>query len=504
VSAAAFQGESLTCRVCWLTLAKTAGFAFSLALPLLLVRRMNPEQYGLYKQVFLVVTTAMIVLPLGFQMSAYYFLPLKPGRRRETVANIMLFNASVGLLAFIGLFCYPSLLVVIFRGPQLLPYAPWIGVAILFWITGAFLETAPIANQEIHAATVIIVGVQATRALIFIAAAAWYGTVRALIYAAILHGMIQTVVLLFYLESRFRGFWHSFDMATLRSQLLYALPLGSAGLLLIVETDFHSYFIARQFSPAIFAVYMVGTFQLPLIGLLQEAANSVLIGRVSILQQQRQTRAILVLTARAARKLASVYFPLYAFLLVAGRELIQLLFTNQYAESWPIFAVNLTLLPLNVLLLDPLFRAYQSERLFLLRLRIGVVAALTIALSLWTHRLGLLGTISLVVAAGAFERALSAIHFGCLLGVTRRDISGLRDLGSLAFASLLAALVAALFRSLLGSATPLAVLVISGTIFGAVYLTSIHFLHVLSPGERARVRDAVARYLPRPLRYELE
>jgi O-antigen/teichoic acid export membrane protein len=498
------RNESLTWRAGWLTLAKTAGFAFSLALPLLLVRRMDPEQYGLYKQVFLVVTTAMIVLPLGFQMSAYYFLPLKPGRQREIIANIMLFNVAAGLLAFLALLCYPSLLVVIFRGPQLLPYAPWIGVAILFWITGAFLETAPIANQEIQAATIIIVGVQATRALVFIAAAAWYGTVRALIYAAILHGMIQTVVLLVYLESRFRGFWHSFDKATLRSQLLYAVPLGSAGLLLIVETDFHSYFIARQFSPAIFAVYMVGTFQLPLIGLLQEAANSVLIGRVSILQQQQQPRKIILLTARAARKLASVYFPLYAFLLIAGRELIQLLFTNQYAESWPIFAVNLTLLPLNVLLLDPLFRAYQSERFFLLRLRIAVVAALMIALSLWTRRLGLLGVISLVVAAGVVERTLAALHFGRLLGLTRRDIFLLRDFGKLGLASLVAALVAAPSRSLLGSATPLAVLVMSGTIFGAVYLAAIHLLRVLSPDERAHFKDAVARYLPRPLRYELE
>jgi O-antigen/teichoic acid export membrane protein len=501
---AASKSESLTWRVCWLTVAKTAGFAFSLALPLLLVRRMDPEQYGLYKQVFLVVTTAMIVLPLGFQMSAYYFLPLKPDKQRETVANIMLFNAAAGLLAFIGLLCYPSLLVVIFRGPQLLQYAPWIGVATLFWITGAFLETAPIANQEIQAATIIIVGVQATRALVFIAAAACYGTVRALIYAAILHGMIQTVVLLVYLESRFRGFWHCFDMATLRSQLLYAVPLGSAGLLLIVETDFHSYFIARQFSPAIFAVYMVGTFQLPLIGLLQEAANSVLIGRVSILQQQRQNREIVLLTARAARKLASVYFPLYAFLLVAGRELIQLLFTNQYAESWPIFAVNLTLLPLNVLLLDPLFRAYQSERLFLLQLRIGIVAALLIALSLWTRQFGLLGVISLVVAAGVLERALAAIHFGRLLGVTRRDIFLLRDLGKLGLASLLAALAAAASRPLLASATPFALWVISGTIFAVVYLTVVHLQRVLSPDELAHVRDAVARYLPRPLRYELE
>src|SRR5450755_2463259 len=67
--------ESLAWRVSWLTFAKTAGFAFSIALPLLLVRRMDREQYGLYKQAFLIVTTAMTVLPLGVPMSAFYFLP---------------------------------------------------------------------------------------------------------------------------------------------------------------------------------------------------------------------------------------------------------------------------------------------------------------------------------------------------------------------------------------------------------------------------------------------
>ena len=498
------KSESLTWSVCWLTFAKTAGFAFSVALPLLLVRRMDQEQYGLYKQVFLVVTTAMVVLPMGFQMSAYYFLALKPERQRETVANIMFFHTAVGLFACLALICRPSLLCLVFNGPQLLPYAPWIGVAVLFWITGAFLETAPIANQEIHAASIIIVGIQITRALVFVGAAICWGSVRALIYAAILHGVIQTAVLLVYLKSRFSGFWRTFDPATLRSQLRYAIPLGSAGLLLIAETDFHSYFVARQFSPAIFAVYMVGTFQLPLIGLLQEAANSVLIARISVLQQRRETSEIIGLLARAARKLASVYFPLYAFLLVTGRELIQLLFTSQYAESWPLFAANLTLLPLNVLLLDPLFRAYQSERLFLLRLRIGIVGALMIALSLWTRRLGLLGVISLVAAAGVAERVLAAIHFGRLLGVVRRDIFLLRDVGKLAFASLFAGFIAAACRPLLGGAPPLSIVALLAAIFAAVYLGFVHLLRVLAPDEQARIRDTVARYLPRPLRYELE
>jgi cyclase len=41
-----WRRESLTWRVSWLTFAKTLGFVFSLALPLILVRRMDSEQYG--------------------------------------------------------------------------------------------------------------------------------------------------------------------------------------------------------------------------------------------------------------------------------------------------------------------------------------------------------------------------------------------------------------------------------------------------------------------------
>ena len=100
--------RTLTWRVSWLTFAKTAGFAFSIALPLLLVRRLDREQYGLYKQAFLVVTTAMIVLPMGVPMSAFYFLPREPTRRRETVLNIVLFHSAVGALACGALVLDPS------------------------------------------------------------------------------------------------------------------------------------------------------------------------------------------------------------------------------------------------------------------------------------------------------------------------------------------------------------------------------------------------------------
>jgi O-antigen/teichoic acid export membrane protein len=259
-------------------------------------------------------------------------------------------------------------------------------------------------------------------------------------------------------------------LSILRDQLSYAIPLGAAGILMIVQTDLHNYFVANHFGPALFAVYSLGTLQLPLMGLLQEAANSVLITRVSILQQHGEHREIILLLARAARKLAAVYFPVYVFLMLAGREFIRVMFTARFADSWPIFAVNLTLLPLGIVLLDPLFRAYQRERYFLLRLRLALAVVLIATLWLFTARLGLLGVIAVVVAIAVFERAVMAIHFARLLGVTGRDMSLLRDVGQLALAALGAGAVAELVRWSLARESALTVLVGCAAAFAAVYL----------------------------------
>ena len=344
------KSESLTSRASWLTFAKTVGFTFSVVLPLLVARRMDPEQVGVYKQVFLIVGTSMNLLPLAFHMSAYYFFPREHDRQRETVLNILLVLTLVGSLACCALFLYPQILTALFYKPELLQYSRLIGITILLWIVGAFLESVPIANDEIRLATAFIISTQATRAIVFVTAAAVYGTVRSLIYAAIIQGAIQTAVLIWYLASRFPGFWHTFDWAMLHRQLSYAVPLGAAAVLYAMQTDLHNYFVSNRFTPALFAVYSFGTLQIPLMALIQEATNTVLIAKVSFLQQQNETREIIFLTARAARKLAAVYFPVYALLIVVGPEFIRFLFTNRYAASWPIFAVNLTMLPASILL----------------------------------------------------------------------------------------------------------------------------------------------------------
>ena len=101
-----------------------------------------------------------MVLPLGFAMSAYYFLPREPERRQETVLNILIYYMVVGGLACGALLVWPVLLAIIFHQPGLTGYSHLIGLVILLLIVSQALEIIPIANGEMRLASAMIMGVR--------------------------------------------------------------------------------------------------------------------------------------------------------------------------------------------------------------------------------------------------------------------------------------------------------------------------------------------------------
>jgi O-antigen/teichoic acid export membrane protein len=477
-------------------LAKTIAFAFNVALPMLLVRRLDKTQFGVYRQLFLIIGTSVTVLPLGFAMSAWYFLPREPDRQQETVWNILIYNTVFGSLACGAFLLWPGLLDLIFGQHGLTGYSPLIGVVALLWIVSQALEIIPIAHGEMKLASVMIMSVQLTRTAIYLAAVIGFGSVRALVWAAVVQGCLQTGVLWWYLQSRFGNFWRRFDGSLMRSQLSYAVPLGLAGILYTVQTDLHSYFVSHRLGPEVYAIYSMGTMDVPLMTTLQEATNAVLIPRVSYLQLIDDTREIVLLLARATRKLAAVYFPAYALLAVVAPDLISFFFTRSYLPSVPVFRINLTLLLLTVLLQDPLFRAYRSQRYFLIRLRVVLSVLLVAGLYFGTSLFGPVGAISAVVLITVAERIVTAIRFGRILGVGRKDIVLLVDIGKLALAAAASGLVTEGVRLLLRDAKPLLVLIVCGTIFSLVYLCVVLLAGVLTPEEKGLVRRKIAVLLP--------
>lgn len=505
----AHRDSSLTVSGLSLALAKALALALSFALPLLLVRRLAQGEFGLYKQVVLVVNTAVAILPLGFATSAPYFFSRFPTKRAQVVLNILLVYMFVAAVVCLTIAGFPNTLAVLFNANDLADYAPSIGLVILLWVGSSFFELIAIAHHDLRRAKLYIVTAQLAKTLLFFGAALLFGSLRALINAALVFGVLQTAALLVYLRSRFPGFWRVADWHVMRAQLAYALPLGVAGLLYAFQMDLHQYVVANRFGPAAFAIYAIGSFQLPIVGILNESFGSVMIPRVAYLRTIDAVRPIVLLLARMMRNLAMLYLPLTVFLLVTGREFVTVLFTAQYLASWPIFLVNLVLIPLGILACacDAVFRAHPEHLHFLVKSRIVLIVFLAGGLAVGTRYFGLVGAAGAVVGVNVIERLIVAFKAGSVLGVSRYDLPLLKDIGKLTLAAASAGVGTGAVRWLMGGRDAGIVLVVCAAVFTMAYAVCVLMLSVFGPEERLAVQERIAfwqrwgwyRRIPRPV-----
>jgi O-antigen/teichoic acid export membrane protein len=481
---------------------------------------LTQDEVGHYREAFQVITNAVIILPLGFSMSAYYFLSRETERRPAAVLNILLFNFVVGGLACAALFLYPKGIGNVFQSEELTRLAPKVGVVIWIWIFSTFLETVAIANQEARVATVFIIVAQLSKTLLMGGAVLMFASVESFIYAAMIQGVVQTFILLNYLRSRFPGFWRQFDGAFFREQMVYALPFGLTGILWMAQTDIHNYFVGYRFSSADFAIYAYGCFEVPLIAMLSESVTSVLIPRMNALQLAGDREEMIRLTARATQKLAFAYFPIYVFLMITSRTFIITLFTEKYEQSASIFVINLTMLPFSVLILDPIVRSYKElGRLFLLT-RVLVLTSLVAVLYFGLEHFTMTGMIAAAVGAILVEKLIAEAMVIQKLGLTLKHLRLLTNVGKTAVISLCAGVVTYIVYSnvhdhLLDLGERLAeqvfsttklstlnfvgggmVLFICSMVYVPVYLIAANFWGLIDDEEKRAVKDALTRFWP--------
>jgi O-antigen/teichoic acid export membrane protein len=513
--------QSLKQKSAWLFAAKIIAFGFSFVLPLLVVRYLTRDAVGAYRQAFQIVTNAVIILPLGFSMSAYYFLARETTRRAAAIFNILIFNFAAGGIACLALFLFPQILGNIFHSEELQRLAPKIGVVIWIWIFGTFLETVAIANQEARVATGFIILAQFSKTVLLGAAVLIFGTVESFIFAAMAQGVLQTVLLLAYLHSRFPQFWRTFDTGFFREQMTYAIPFGLTGVLWIAQTDIHNYFVGYNFSQSEYAIYAYGCFEVPLIAMLSESVTSVLIPRMNAMQVTGDHDAMIRLMARAMQKLAFFYFPAYVFLLITAKTFIVTLFTPSYERSSSIFVINLTLLPFSVLILDPVVRSFKEfGRLFLLT-RFLILTCLVSTLYVGLGKFDLTAMITVAVGAVVIERLIAGAMVVHKFGLGMEHLSLLKTTAKTALAALSAGLITFviysgasdqmrqfgerfstefLFVTKLSAVNFVAgscVLLMSGLVFFPVYLIAAGFLGVIEADEKQTVVAFARKFFPK-------
>ena len=91
--------ESLRLQSAFVTLARVLRTVFAIAVPIVLVRVLEQQTFGQYKQIALLSTTAVGALGLGLPGSLYYFVPRNPRSSQSLLVRSLLVLAGVGVAA---------------------------------------------------------------------------------------------------------------------------------------------------------------------------------------------------------------------------------------------------------------------------------------------------------------------------------------------------------------------------------------------------------------------
>lgn len=478
----------LTKRAALLAVAKIVGYALTLPLPLVLVRVLDQSNFGLYKQVFQVVATMLTLLGLHVSISAYYFMPRHPDKKPQVVMNVLIFYSAVGGAAALFFMFFPRVITSVFKTDDLVPFVPLIGVATLLWLLSSLLEVVTIADGDVRSASTFTITIQLTKSALLIAAALTFRSIHAVVIAALIQGALQCAILFAYLKKRYGAFWRAFDRALFRAQLANAIPFGLGGLVFGVQADLHNYFVSHYFEPALFAIYAIGCFEMPLLSMLQESIVSVLLPEVARLEAQGDHEAIVSLWATAVRKLAFFYVPTYALLFVLRDSILTLLFTKAYLPSAPIFAVNLLLLPLYVSVYTAFLRAFDDLKFFRLKLSLAMIPVTCALLYVGIHTAGLVGAIGACVAAQMIDVTIIVTKVCRRLGVTSRDARRLAPVLRTMAASAIAGVAAYAVKTSLGDARAFIIIAVCAAVFGAVFLLVAFLLGAVTDDEKSELR----------------
>jgi O-antigen/teichoic acid export membrane protein len=439
--------------------------ALTFSLPLILARLLSPDQFGTYKQFFLIASTLQLTGQLGLTQSLLYFMPRGGKERGAYISQTFLSLSALGVVFGIALW---------FATPLI---GRWLGDGTLaslrvplvlyggLMLAAASLESAIVSEGRMARAALAYVLTDGVRALALVLGAK-YGGPAGLFWAAAGTSAARVAALFFIVASKTVPFaWP--HLGLFKKQLAYALPFAGYSYLYVGQRYFSQYAVSSSFDAATFALFAVASFHMPVVDIVFTPVSDVMIVQVGQAQHRGNARAMWAAWNDAVQKLAAILFPAAACAWLFGSTVLPLLFTHKYQGSVPLFLLATVEIPLWILPLDALLRAAGDTR-FLFAFngaRIAVTAALVLG---GIHFFGLPGAIGGGIASEALARVFMMARGRRFLGVTWTHMVDWGGLGRTTAAAAVACAPAYAVR-MVGLHGVVGVLV-AGVVYGATYL----------------------------------
>jgi O-antigen/teichoic acid export membrane protein len=383
--------KSISHQVGLLSLSRTFAYAVLFFVPIVNVRMLTVEDYGYYRQFWLIFETLTPILILGFPRSLLYSLPRadSPKEKSVYITQTVVFLSMMSLVSF-GIYVALRFYLGGDIGDMIRSFFWRLCVFTMFMIISNYMEWLFVAEKQAMRQAIYNASSTVIQA-ITVMFVAWYTRdVSSLIWALAVFAFVRFSFAMGYTFAAYRPRIALISLPTIRGQLSYALPLGLASIMYILLGQTDKYIINHFLGREAFAIYSIGAIQIPIISIISGSVTSITFPLMAQYQKAKDYQGIITLWNRAMMKTAVMLFPFFVFLGVMVKPFFILLFTETYSSAIPVFLIYLLMVPRFVSEAGSLLQIF-NKNLYLLMLFVCafvVNIVLSIALFKWIGRLG--------------------------------------------------------------------------------------------------------------------
>lgn len=437
--------------------------------PLLLVRLLTVEDFGLYREFLLYASVVGNLAAFSLPNSLLYFLGREPTSAVAFVNRVVLGVAVTSTLACGG-FALLSLALPepLIEGRLLLCVA-----YVLFFTNVDFWEFLWFAQKRPGAVFAYTSGRLAVR-LVVVVTAAWVSRdVDTMLVALVLMEATRLVFAVYFWQRMGR------EAATparagWKEMLEFCVPSGLAVFVTTLSSSLSGMFVDQSLGTAALAQFVIGGYVFLSIFPLRNAVSDVMLPEM-VARGEREPNGWLPVWRRSVVVLALVLLP---FSIVLGRyagEFIRRVFSEKYLPAEPVFLAYCVLIALSCFDIALVYRVMNRTRAMLIATLVTVGVNLA-GLILLVPRFGMAGAATALVLSTLAALAFAIWQVSRMLSLSLPGFLPLMELGKVCGAALLASV--ALFVGGVDAQAGLGEIALAGAGFLFLYVVFLRLLGV--------------------------
>lgn len=337
--------DSNTYQAMWVGIGSVSSFAFTIISAAILSRFLSKTEYGTYKQVMYVYNTLLVVFTLGLPKAYAYFLPrfdVKYGFSIVSKLNKIFF--FIGLIFSLLLFGGSKLISDVLQNSQLSISLKLFAISPTFILPTMGLDGIMSVYKKNYINAIYTVTTRLLMLLCVVLPVFFYRADSCSAIAGFSLSSFFTFIIGLYLKRvPFKGIVSEKSLLSYREIFCFSVPLMLASLGAIAIKSADQFYVSRYFGTDVFADFSNGSLDLPFVGMVLGAAATVLLPEFSrnLSKGEASYASILDLWRRTAVKSALVLYPLIVFCIFYSKDIMILLYGEQYHSSAIYFCIIL-------------------------------------------------------------------------------------------------------------------------------------------------------------------